>query len=108
MPNGLTGGFKMQRAEFESLLGGFDQHAEVGRSLASLRDSTATGTPPVNLTVAGALAILRESHRSEVWFEEHDYTSYIMCFEPYPHPDKWVIVDSTSPLFAPLRQRHRR
>ena len=108
MPNGLTGGFKIRRGELESLLRGFDQRVEIGRSLASVRDAQSTGAPPVNMTVAGALAILRESPRSDVWIEEHDYKSYLIQVELNPDPEKWVIIDSTSPLFALFRERHRR
>jgi hypothetical protein len=108
MPNGRTGGFKMLRAELEILLGGFDQHVEIGRSLAAVRNALSFSAPPVNLTVAGALAILRESRLREISIEEHDYEAYLVQFEPNLDPDKWVVVVTTSPLFTPLRERHRR
>jgi len=111
MPNGRSGGFKVRSLELENLLGGFDDDVEVGRSLAAVRTARSMGATPVNLTVAGALAILREFERSEVWIEEQDYSYYVIHFESdveVPDSEKWIIVDSRSPLFAPLRQRHRR
>lgn len=99
----------IRNVEFENWLREFDEHVEIGRSLASVIKARSMGVTPVSLTLAGALAILREFRRSDVTLEEQDHSFYVIHLEPDvedPDPERWIIVDSTSPLFRRLRERH--
>ena len=107
MPNGRSAGFMIRKVEFENLLRAFDEHVEIGRSLAPVIKARSVGATPVSLTIAGALAILREFKRSDVSLEGQDHSYDVIHFEPDvedPDPERWIIVDSTSPLFRRLHE----
>jgi hypothetical protein len=100
--NGRSGGFQIAKTSLEDLLATFvDPTIVVGHS-------------PYRrpFAVADVLQLLQQFPSREVWIEEQDHRWYIMHLDwpveagAEPVAEKWVAVQTSSPLFDALRREH--
>jgi hypothetical protein len=113
MPNGRSGGFLMLKPDLARLLDGLSPQSIVGCALTSpVHSRTHTWT---DLDAAAVTNVLSAFQGRKVWVEEQDHAYYILHLDRElqgltddPEASKWIVVRAESPLFGPLRERHRR
>ena len=96
MPNGRSGGFPLDKADLVRWIVGISPTVEIGRAT--------TGERPRPATAADFAALLDGCPDDRIAAEEQDHSFYILHVRD--KPIVWVMVDSQSPLFQNLRQRH--
>lgn len=102
MPNGRSGGFPIEAVDLVRLIGGFSPGEPIGKLLddsSSTKLRTADATEITRLVEKCALERLA--------VEEQDHTFYVIHISNEA-PLVWVLVDSESPIFDELKQRHAR
>jgi hypothetical protein len=96
MPNGRSGGFPLEKADLVRWIAGIPPTVEIGR--------VTPGERPRSAAVAEVAALLESCPHDRIAAEEQDHAFYIIHLSN--QPVVWVIVDSESPLFQNIRQRH--
>ncbi len=93
MPNGRSGGFRIDKPDLERLLVAWTNNTVVGRCAA---DDNA----PVdrNATIADLRHLLREHEAKDLVVEEQDGSWYVIRLET------WITVTQDSPLFETFRR----
>ena len=99
MPNGRSGGFIIETADLKELVTAVSDTAVVGKLTTGLRLRTASA--------AEISRCIEECPLDRIAIEEQDNTFYIIHIRNEPDII-WVSVNSESPIFAQLRQRHTR
>ena len=99
MPNGWSGGFIIETDILKNLLTAVSHAAVIGK--------LTTGVRPRTASAAEISRYVEECPLNRVAVEEQDHTSYVIHISDEPDII-WVSVDSESPLFDQLRQRHAR
>lgn len=100
MPNGRSGGFVIEKADLERLV-------EALRGGSVVAQIVIHSCPP---RAADALELARfidECPNDRIAVEEQHHEFYIIHLSNEPELT-WVLVDSETPLFSGLRQRHDR
>ena len=99
MPNGRSGGFVITTADLKELVKGVSETTgAVGKMIV----------PPLPIRAANADEAARfvgECPHDRVAVEEQDHKSYVIHLSNEPKLI-WLLVDSASPLFPEIRQRH--
>jgi hypothetical protein len=99
MPNGRSGGFVIETADLKQLVTTVSDTAVVGQLTTGLRPRAASA--------AEISRCIEECPRDRIAVEEEDKTSYIIHITNEPDII-WLSVNSESPIFVQLRQRHAR
>jgi hypothetical protein len=97
MPNGRSGGFVIEKADLKQLVTAVLDSAVVGQLI--------TGLVPRAASAAEISRCLEECSHERIAVEEQDKRSYIIHLRNQPDI-MWVSVNSASPIFLELRQRH--
>jgi hypothetical protein len=99
MPNGRSGGFVIETADLKQLVTAVSDTAVVGKLSTGLQLRAASA--------AELSRCIEESPHDRIAVEEQDKTFYIIHIRNEPDII-WVSVNSESPIFVKLRQRHAR
>jgi hypothetical protein len=94
MPNGRSGGFVIETADLEQIVQAVSPDMVVGKVFI--------GSKPQETAAADIVRLIQQCSNDRLAVEEQDHVCYIV------HLSKWLIVDSSSPIFTELRSRHVR
>jgi hypothetical protein len=112
VPNGHTGGFLIPKSELTLLLTSLADTTVVGLAVGAFARAKRAGTTPEGATVCDLLRHIGEFPGENVLIEEQDNSYYVIHLDREvqdvrdPVADKWIVVDSKSPLFTSFRERH--
>jgi hypothetical protein len=98
MPNGRSGGFVIETADLEQIVEGVSPDMVVGEVF--------TGAKPQETAAADIVRLIQQCSNDRLGVEEQDHAYYIVHLSN--SGTKWLIVDSSSPIFTELRNRHVR
>ena len=114
MPNCRSGGFGILRSELQLLLNSLVDHAVLGHTLVALKNARHLSRPAAGIGSTATIELLDSFRGDDVWVEEQDNSLYVVHLDMEAHedgdpdPERWIIVNSDSPLFGPLRDFHQR
>ena len=99
MPNGRSGGFIIEKADLLRLIATVANDELVGSLLTFPR--------PREIRVGETVRAVEECPHNRIVVEEQDHSSYIIHVRNEPDA-LWIMIASSSPLFAELRRQHAR
>src|SRR4029453_15500110 len=103
MPNGRSGGFIIETADFQRFVQAISNDAVVGGAVVG--DLTTDPRPQAARAVEVARYIKACPH-DRVAVEEQDHAAYIIHLSNDEANIMWIMVGSQSPMFLDLRRRH--
>lgn len=99
MPNGRTGGFMMNAAEWKVLAEVVPEQTTIGK----IFDGGAVRA----VTLADVIRFIEASSRERLAVEEQDHNSYIVHINNEPEI-LWIVVGLESPIFPEIQRLHAR
>ena len=101
MPNGRSGGFVIETADLKQLVQAVSGDTVVGKLFTNGPNSPAA-------CAAEIVQLIEDCPHERFPVEEQDRAYYIIHFSNDRNNIRWVVINSTSPLFTELRNRHTR
>jgi hypothetical protein len=109
--NGHSGGFEIPQSELRLLLTSLSDTTAAGLAVGAAIRAKRAGATPESATVRDVLQLVDEFPGENVYIEEQERSYFVIHLDQElrdgrdPIADKWIIVDSKSPLFSPFRER---
>jgi hypothetical protein len=100
MPNGRSGGFVIETADLKQLVQAISGETVVGKLFTMVLKEQPACAEEV-------LRLIDECRKDRLAVEEQDHAFYVIHFSDERNI-KWLLLNSTSPMFAELRSRHAR